>query len=487
MTIPHDTASAYASATCEDVAAVRAQLPLASSSCQSGSGRPARWRGKWGNRAKRERVASRRFRPAYGSGYLDILPQYEDSGHRAGIGRVERCAEGHAPPHLASASFWAVEEHSETGEVRARPLSCGDRCYCPRCAPARARQQAAKMSLMFDGIYDGARELGLPVDHRMSGFWFTISKTDSAALHALSDPPSGYYDDVDGDTGVRAALNVEYERRRKRYRRTLAVMQKAAQAAVLSILPDGVQPGGVSIIHTHGSEDPLAPHYHVIVLIAPVAFEKASGRCLALSRWRTVDDCEQLRVEWTVGFNRLMRATFGRDADGGLLNVRAGYHESQGQARHTLNYELRAPLRDLMQGLTRPGVYEWRDKAKRRHEREIDVAEVARFLVEFKDRRHGMNRYRQWGFLAPNVKGQRLPVLGFVRQDDEVTTGDWDDSQSEWVSLGTFALARSDVERGIAVMTRTDRRVEVPLSAFFADDPVGVGAGHSRWQRVPEE
>ena len=51
------------------------------------------------------------------------------------------------------------------------------------------------MALMFDGIYDGAVERGLPVDHRMSGFWFTVTKEDSAALHALSDPPAGYYDD----------------------------------------------------------------------------------------------------------------------------------------------------------------------------------------------------------------------------------------------------------------------------------------------------
>ncbi|MBT3265523.1 hypothetical protein HN371_00145 [Candidatus Poribacteria bacterium] len=334
------------------------------------------------------------------------------------------------------------------------------------------------MALMFDGIHDGARALGLAVDHRMSGFWFTITKEDSAALHALSDPPDGYYGDQAEDPSARRRLEFEFERRRKRYRRALAAMQRVAQAVVLSVLPDGVQPGGLSIIHTHGSEDPLTPHYHVIVLLAPVAFDKASGRCRALLRWRSTEDREQLRAGWTAGFNRVMRETFGRDAVGELLNVRVGYHKSQGQARHTLNYELRAPLKDLMQGLTRPGVYEWRDKAKRLHERAIDRAEVMQFLTEFQDRRLRLNRYRQWGFLAPNVKGERLTVLGFQRVED----GD-QGAGGEWSSLGTFALAYSDTGRGVAVMRRYDRTVEIPLSAFFADNPVGVGAGHSLWQR----
>lgn len=448
---------------------------------QSGLGLGARQAFGRGRRAERERVANRRFRPVFGSGYLDILPQYEESSGNAALQGIRRCAEGHAPPHLGSANFWAVEENSETGEMRARPLSCGDRCYCPRCAPARARQQAAKMALMFDGIYDGARALGLPVDHRMSGIWFTITKEDSAALHALSDPPDGYYGDQAEDSNARRRLDFEFERRRKRYRRALAAMQKAAQAAALAVLPDGVQPGGLSIIHTHGSEDPLTPHYHVIVLLAPVAFDKASGRCRALSRWRSTKDREQLRVEWTAGFNRVMRETFGRDAGGDLLNVRVGYHQSQGQARHTLNYELRAPLKDLMQGLTRPGVYEWRDKSKRSHMRELDDADVVQFLTEFKDRRLRLNRFRQWGFLAPNVKGERLTVLGFQRVED----GDQSDV-GEWVGLGTFSLGYSDTECGVAVMRRYDRVLEIPLAAFFADNPVGVGAGHSLWQRVPD-
>jgi hypothetical protein len=337
------------------------------------------------------------------------------------------------------------------------------------------------MSLMFDGIHDGARALGLPVDHRMSGIWFTITKEDSAALHALSDPPDGYYGDQADDPSGRRRLEFEFERRRKRYRRALAAMQKAARAAVLSVLPDGVQPGGLSIVHTHGSEDPLTPHYHVIVLLAPVAFNRESERFQALSRWRSTEDREQLREEWTAGFNGVMRSTFGRDAAGGLLSVRVGYHKSQGQTRHTLNYELRAPLKDLMEGLTRPGVYEWRDKAKRRHEREIDAADVVRFLTEFKDRRHRLNRFRQWGFLAPNVKGERLSVLGFQRVDDN-DQGDG----SEWISLGTFSLGYSDTRRGVAVMRRYDRILEVPLGAFFADNPVGVSAGHSLWQHVPD-
>ena len=337
---------------------------------QSGLGLGARQAFGRGRRAERERVANRRFRPVFGSGYLDILPQYGNPTKHWSSGaksKIRSCASGRAPPHLASANFWAVEEHSDTGELRARPLSCGDRCLCPRCAPARARQQASKMALMFDGIHGGAVELGLPVDHRMSGFWFTVPKEDSAALHALSDPPAGYYDDQGEDPQARRGVEVEYERWRKRYRRTIAAMQKAAQNAVLSILPEGVQPGGLSIIHMHGSEDPLTPHYHVIVLIAPVAFDKASGRCRILSPWRSAEDREALRVEWTAGFNRVMRETFGRDAAGELLNVHLRYHRSQGQARHTLNYELRAPLKDLMQDLTGPGVYEWRDKAKRPH------------------------------------------------------------------------------------------------------------------------
>ena len=450
-------------------------------SYQSASGLRARQASCRGRCAQRKRVSSRRFRPSVGSGYLDILPQYKESSGNAGLEAVSRCAEGNAPPHLDSASFWAIEEHSETGEMRARPLSCGDRCYCPRCAPARARQQAAKMSLMFDGIHAGAQELGLRVDHRMSGIWFTISREDSAALHALSDPPDGYYGDQGDNPTERQRLDVEFERRRKRYRRALSAMQKAAQEATLAILPDGVQPGGLSIIHTHGSEDPLTPHYHVIVLLAPVAFDTASGQCRAVSGWRKTEDLEQLREEWTVGFNRVMRSTFGRDAVGGLLNVRVGYRKSQGQARHTLNYELRAPLKDLMEGLTRPGVYEWRDKAKRRHEREIDTADVVRFLTEFKDRRFRLNRFRQWGFLAPNVKGERLSVLGFRRVEDN-DQGDG----SEWIGLGTFSLGYSDTERGVAVMRRYDRILEIPLGAFFTDNPVGVSAGHSRWQRVPD-
>ena len=337
------------------------------------------------------------------------------------------------------------------------------------------------MSLMFDGIHAGAQELGLRVDHRMSGIWFTISREDSAALHALSDPPDGYYGDQGDNPTERQRLDVEFERRRKRYRRALSAMQKAAQEATLAILPDGVQPGGLSIIHTHGSEDPLTPHYHVIVLLAPVAFDTASGQCRAVSGWRKTEDLEQLREEWTAGFNRVMRSTFGRHAAGGLLSVRVGYHKSQGQARHTLNYELRAPLKDLMEGLTRPGVYEWRDKAKRRHEREIDTADVVRFLTEFKDRRFRLNRFRQWGFLAPNVKGERLSVLGFRRVEDD----DQDDG-SEWIGLGTFSLGYSDTDRGVAVMRRYDRILEIPLSAFFTDSPVGVSAGHSLWQRVPD-
>jgi hypothetical protein len=337
------------------------------------------------------------------------------------------------------------------------------------------------MALMFDGIYDGAVERGLPVDHRMSGFWFTVPKEDSAALHALSDPPAGYYDDQGADPQARRGVEFEYEGRRKRYRRTIALMQKAAQNAVLSVLPEGVQPGGLSIIHTHGSEDPLTPHYHVIVLIASVAFGKASGRCQMLSRWRSKEDLETLRAEWTSGFNRVMQETFGRDAAVELLNVRVGYHRAQGQARHTLNYELRAPLKDLMEGLTRPGVYEWCDKAKRLHERDIDSDEAARFLLEFQDRRHGLNRYRQWGFLAPNVKGKRLSALGFRRVED----GDQGEAGG-WVALGTFALNYADTERGVAIMRQFARSLEVSLTAFFVDDPVGVSAGHSLWQRVPD-
>ena len=475
---PNTSALAVAAEVAEGVSRESSASPLP---YHSGLGLERRKRSEWGNRAKRLRVGKRRFRPAFGSGYLDILPQYEESSGNAALGAIRRCAEGHAPPHLDSANFWAVEEHSETGEMRARPLSCGDRCYCPRCAPARARQQAAKMSLMFDGIYDGARALGLPVDHRMLGIWFTISREDSAALHALSDPPDGYYDDQGDDLTERQQLDFEFERRRKRYRRALAAMQKAAQAAALVILPDGVQPGGLSIIHTHGSEDPLTPHYHVIVLLAPVAFDRASGRCRGLSRWRSTEDREQLRAEWTAGFNRVMRETFGRAAVGDLLNVRVGYHKSQGQARHTLNYELRAPLKDLMQGLIRPGVYEWRDKAKRSHEREVDDADVVRFLTEFKDRRFRLNRFRQWGFLAPNVKGERLSVLGFQRVEDS----DQDDG-SEWIGLGTFSLGYSDTRRGVAVMRRYDRILEIPLGAFFVDNPVGVSVGHSLWQRIPD-
>ena len=337
------------------------------------------------------------------------------------------------------------------------------------------------MSLMFDGIYDGACDLGLPVDHHMSGFWFTVPKADSAALHALSDPPEGYYDDQGENPQARRGVEFEYERRRKRYRRTIGAMQKAAQDAVLSILPEGIQPGGLSIIHTHGSEDPLTPHYHVIVLIAPVAFDRASGRCRILSPWRSAANREALRVAWTAGFNRVMRETFGRGVAVELLNVHVRYHRSPGQARHTLNYELRAPLKDLMEGLTRPGVYEWRDKAKRLHERAIDTDAAARFLLEFQDRRHGLNRYRQWGFLAPNVKGERLSVLGFRRGED----GDQGEAV-EWVALGTFALSYADTERGGAVMRQFARSVEIPLAAFFVDDPVGASAGHSLWQRIPD-
>ena len=43
-----------------------------------------------------------------------------------------------------------------------------------------------------------------------------------------------------------------------------------------------------------------------------------------------------------------------------------------------------------------------------------------------------------------------------------------------------------DGERVVAIMRQFARSVEVPLAAFFVDDPVGVSAGHSLWQRVPE-
>ena len=79
------------------------------------------------------------------------------------------------------------------------------------------------------------------------------------------------------------------------------------------------------------------------------------------------------------------------------------------------------------------------------------------------------------------MKGERLSVLGFRRVED----GDQGDV-GEWVGLGTFALGYSDTERGLAVMLRYDRVLEIPLAAFFADNPVGVSAGHSLWQRVPD-
>ena len=337
------------------------------------------------------------------------------------------------------------------------------------------------MATTFEGIYDGARALGLPVDHHMSGFWFTIPKEDSAALHALSDPPEGYYDDQGEDPQARKELEKEYTRLRKDYRRALSAMVKAAQAAVLSVLPEDVLPGGLSIIHTHGSEDPLTPHYHVIVLIAPVAFEKASGRCRTLRRWRSEDDLDTLRLEWTKRFNRVMHKACKRYSTGEMLNVHVEYKGSQGRARHTINYEPRAPLKDLMDGMIRPGVYRWRDKAKKRHERTVDVAEARRFLLEFQDRRCGLNRYRQWGFLAPRAKGKRLPALGFQRVED----GDQGEA-GDWVALGTFALNWADLERGVAIMRQFARSIEVPLAAFFVDDPVGVSAGHSLWQRIPD-
>ena len=41
--------------------------------------------------------------------------------------------------------------------------------------------------------------------------------------------------------------------------------------------------------------------------------------------------------------------------------------------------------------------------------------------------------------------------------------------------------------RGVAIMRQFAWSVEVPLAAFFVDDPVGVSAGHSLWRRVPGE
>jgi hypothetical protein len=431
-----------------------------------------------GHRRARRAAMRRRLRPRVGAGYLDVLTQYPVPGLSLVPQAIERCSHGYAPSHLPSANFWSVEAHATTGDMRARPLVCGDVVHCPRCSGGRGRSQAAKASAIFDGIYDGAQALGLPLTHRMSGVWFTIPKTDSAAVHALSDPPDGYHD-ADLGERQRDALERRFEQRRKRYRRVVGKMCSAAQRAVVGILPSGVEPGGVTIVHTHGTEDPLTPHYHFIVLVASVAFDREADCFRAISHWRSTEDREQLRSAWTDSVDGLIRREFGRGVSAdGLLNVRVGFHRSQAQARHTLNYELRPPLRDLMQGLTGPGVYEWQDKAGKLHERTLDVGDVAQFVSEFKARRHRLCRFRQWGFLAPNVKGKRLPALGFVRVEDT------DDVDIEWVSLGTFALNGFDEVRGVAIMRCRGQTIELPVSALLDADPVGMSAGHGIWQRL---
>jgi hypothetical protein len=279
-------------------------------------------------------------------------------------------------------------------------------------------------------------------------------------------------------------------------------LYKASRVAILDSLPEqGVRVGGLTVMHTTGSDDPLDPHYHFIVLVSPIAWAGGDdGLWVSLDHWWEQDGpLTMLRKRWTGSVRRVFRGVVDLDdcmTEDGLLNVRREYRTKREQMTHTLRYELRAPMQDLWKGMTRPGRYERRGGRGRPLVRCLDEEQVAQYLRDEEQLRKGFRRVRWFGYLAPNQRPKRLPSLGFVRG-----TGD-EDGESDWKPDGHFQLVEVDDARGVVVMARDvpyyrvdgerrvrHERVEVPVGGLADGNsgPVRVVSGRPRWARPPDD
>ena len=404
MTIPQATARTHPSVTRDVADAVRA-LP---SSSAPGSGKASDEGHSW-----RFADPVRRAAP----GYVHYL-------HLKGFEAVCNC--GHTWQH-------EVEDGGD-GE-RWKVIGCGDRLRCPRCADYYHRVQASDAVRVFEGVVAGAQARGVKVNHLLSVHWLTLPKPLSRELHRL---------------------NRGCDEDRKLWKRRVDALYRAARRDVMASLPEkGVQVGGVVVMHTNGSEDPIDPHYHFIVMLSPVAWVgDDEGVWVSLDRWWTLDgSLTPLRRRWTDSVRRVFCGVQGVEADGGeFLNVRREWREKVGQVVHTVRYELRAPLRDLWRGMKSSDRYERRGGRRGSVVRVFQDGELEQHFEDMAGVRSALRRVRWFGFLAPTMRGKRLPSLGFERRDDE----DGEDTRERvnWIPAGNYCLQDVNPTTRVATMAR---------------------------------
>ncbi|MBT3266900.1 hypothetical protein HN371_07090 [Candidatus Poribacteria bacterium] len=290
---------------------------------------------------------------------------------------------------------------------------------------------------LFEGVAAGAQSCGVEIDHLLSCHWLTLPKEASRALHAL------FWSDRERWKSLVDALFVAA-------RKVIGSVIAADVATTTGVNARQVKVGGVETMHAWGSTDPCDPHYHWIVLRAPVAW--VDGRWVPVATDWSQKQLKAMRSQWTAAVRHILAEVVDIDPllpENGLLVCRRETRrlDEVGHAIHTAVYELRPPLHDLWKGLRSRNRYEHIYADGRRVVRSVGDDELSQLLTDVAEMRSAMRRVRWSGFLS-NRRGKYLPSLGFVKSragaEEEVT----------WRPCGVFKLAGVSMERKAVVMER---------------------------------
>jgi hypothetical protein len=354
---------------------------------------------------------------------------------------------------------------------------------------------------LFEGVAAGAQASGVEIDHLISCHWLTLPKEASRALHALFWSDREHW---------KSRVDALYGAARK----VIGSVIVADVATTTGVNASQVKVGGVEIMHAWGSTDPCDPHYHWIVLRAPVAW--VDGRWVPVAADWSQEQLKAMRSQWTKAVQRILgERVKAYDVDfkvvfkeavvdikpllpeDGLLVCRRETRrlDEVGRAITTAVYELRPPLHDLWKGLRAHNRYEHTFADGRRVVRSVGDEELSQFLADVAEMRSAMRRVRWSGFLS-NRRGKYLPSLGFVEsragEEDEVT----------WRPCGVFKLVGVSMEQEAVFMERRIpyrlpsgeqvfeiERYEIPFDELAGrmNTPACVHSTGGKWVRPPDE